>query len=157
MENINLIAAIVIVCLIVVAIVINIIIIISKKKDKKTTAEEILDFISTRTSSIIIALQDAVIILQKNEADYTNKTEYEIDVINTTLNVIKERGKDFGIPESIINICDTAKLAEFIENVFNSHKEEVYSVLPAEVIDKNKDLYDDETTNVLAEAKDEEE
>lgn len=157
MENINLIAAIVIVCLIVVAIVINIIIIISKKKDKKTTAEEIIDFISTRTSSIIIALQDAVIILQKNEADYTNKTEYEIDVINTTLNVIKERGKDFGIPESIINICDTAKLAEFIENVFNSHKEEVYSVLPAEVIDKNKDLYDDETANVLAEAKDEEE
>lgn len=157
MENINLIAAIVIVCLIVVAIVINIIIIISKKKDKKTTAEEIIDFISTRTSSIIIALQDAVIILQKNEADYTNKTEYEIDVINTTLNVIKERGKDFGIPESIINICDTAKLAEFIENVFNSHKEEVYSVLPAEVIDKNKDLYDDETVNVLTEAKDEEE
>ena len=157
MENINLIAAIVIVCLIIVAIVINIIIIISKKKDKKTTAEEILDFISTRTSSIIIALQDAVIILQKNEADYTNKTEYEIDVINTTLNVIKERGKDFGIPESIINICDTAKLAEFIENVFNSHKEEVYSVLPAEVIDKNKDLYDDETANVLTEAKDEEE
>lgn len=157
MENINLIAAIVIVCLIVVAIVINIIIIISKKKDKKTTAEEILDFISTRTSSIIIALQDAVIILQKNETDYTNKTEYEIDVINTTLNVIKEHGKDFGIPESIINICDTAKLAEFIENVFNSHKEEVYSVLPAEVIDKNKDLYDDETANVLTEAKDEEE
>lgn len=157
MENINLIAAIVIICLIVVAIVINIIIIISKKKDKDTTVEEILDFISTRTSSIIIALQDAVIILQKNETDYTNKTEYEIDVINTTLNVIKERGKDFGIPESIINICDTAKLAEFIENVFNSHKEEVYSVLPAEVIDKNKDLYDDETANVLTEAKDEEE
>lgn len=157
MENINFIAAIIIVCLIVVAIVINIIIIISKKKDKKTTVEEILDFISTRTSSIIIALQDAVIILQKNETDYTNKTEYEIDVINTTLNVIKEHGKDFGIPESIINICDTAKLAEFIENVFNSHKEEVYSVLPAEVIDKNKDLYDDETANVLTEAKDEEE
>lgn len=157
MENINLIAAIVIVCLIVVAIVINIIIIISKKKDKKTTVEEILDFISTRTSSIIIALQDAVIILQKNETDYTNKTEYEINVINTTLNVIKEHGKDFGIPESIINICDTAKLAEFIENIFNSHKEEVYSVLPAEVIDKNKDLYDDETANVLTEAKDEEE
>lgn len=157
MENINFIAAIVIVCLIVVAIVINIIIIISKKKDKKTTVEEILDFISTRTSSIIIALQDAVIILQKNETDYTNKTEYEIDVINTTLNVIKEHGKDFGIPESIINICDTAKLAEFIENIFNSHKEEVYSVLPAEVIDKNKDLYDDETANVLTEAKDEEE
>lgn len=157
MENINFIAAIVIVCLIVVAIIINIIIIISKKKDKKTTVEEILDFISTRTSSIIIALQDAVIILQKNETDYTNKTEYEIDVINTTLNVIKEHGKDFGIPESIINICDTAKLAEFIENIFNSHKEEVYSVLPAEVIDKNKDLYDDETANVLTEAKDEEE
>ena len=157
MENINLIAAIAIVCLIVIAIVTNIIIIISKKKDKETTVEEILDFISSHTSSIIMALQDAVIILQKNEADYSNKTDYEIDVINTTLEVIKERGKDFGIPESIINICDTAKLAEFIENIFNSHKEEVYSVLPAEVIDNNKDLYDDETANALTEAKDDEE
>lgn len=157
MENINLIASIIIVCLIGIAILTNIIIIISKKKDKETTVEEILDFISTRTSSIIMALQDAVIILQKNEADYTNKTEYEIDVINTTLTVIKERGKDFGIPESITNICDTAKLAEFIEEIFVSHKEEVFSVLPTEVIDNNKDLYDETTVDVLTETKDEEE
>ena len=156
MENINLIATLTIVCLIIAAIVTNIIIIISKKKDKQTTVDEILDFISTHTSSIIIALQDAVAILQKNEADYTNKTEYEIDVINTALNIIKDRGADFGIPESIINVCDTAKLAEFIQSVFNSHKEEVYSILPADVIDKNKDLYDEETANVLTEAMDEE-
>lgn len=110
------------------------------------------DFISMYNEQIIKVLQDVIVLLQINVDEFEDKETYEKTIISTAIDMLKENSAEFGIDAKLINLFDTDNLTEIVYTIFNGNLVKVFSVIDADKITANSELYESEVVAALSEA-----
>lgn len=89
------------------------------------------NFIADYGDNIVKLLEQSIEIITTtyDPENYASKEEYENAIICEAIDNLKEHCADFNVPEYIINLLDTEKLAELITDIFHKNKIEVYSAI----------------------------
>lgn len=118
----------------------------AKKKGETITFDTFLD---TYGDDIITMLQDTIVIMTVDSANFESQEEYEKEIIHTTVEVMKKNCVHFGIPQKVVDLVDTDTLTKWISDIFNAHKPDAFSALDKETLEKNEDIIDSEVIDVL--------
>lgn len=124
----------------------------AKKKGETITFDTFLD---TYGDDIITMLQDTIVIMTVDSANFESQEEYEKEIIHTTVEVMKKNCVHFGIPQKVIDLVDTDTLTKWISDIFTSRKPDAFSALDKETLEKHEDIIDQEVIDVLMPSYDE--
>ena len=123
---------------------------LSKGSSQELTLETFIDLYG---DVIIEILKSTVELLQIDIENFTTEDDYEMCIISTAIESIKDSSEDFGVDKGIINLFDTVALTEAIHKIFNNNSIDIFSVLSAKSISDNSKLYKEEVVLALGEAK----
>ena len=116
------------------------------KKNNGITLEAFLD---EYYEHIISVLQDVVSILLVNIEDYPDKESYEKDIIRLTIEKLDKNCEEFGIDVGMLKLVNKDALAEGIHKILTAENITVFtSTVPKQVMEENKELYDDKVLEV---------
>ena len=118
----------------------------AKKKGQTITFDTFLD---TYGDDIITMLQDTIVIMTVDSANFASQEEYEKEIIHTTVEVMKKNCVHFGIPQKVVDLVDTDTLTKWISDIFKSRKPDAFSALDNETLEKHEDIIDSEVIEVL--------
>lgn len=134
-----------------VSIIVGVAVYVTVKRNdgKGITVEE---FVMNNSEGIIHALQNSVSILQINIKDFESKDDYERCIIYTTIDAIKDASEDFNVGRTVIELFDIDVLTDLVYSIFNKNLAGIFSVIPAEEINKHAELYREEVVIAIGAA-----
>lgn len=112
------------------------------------------NFIADYGDNIVKLLEQSIKIITStyNPEKYDSKEDYENAIICEAIDNLKEHCVDFNIPEYIINLLDTEKLAELIMDIFYKNKIEIYSAISVVNVKSFAQLIDSDVLDAVAPA-----
>lgn len=123
----------------------------SKQKNQSYNFD---NFIADYGNNIIKLLEQTIEILttKYNPEAYESQEDYENAIICEAIDYLKGHCADFDIPEYIINLLDTEKLAELITDIFYKNKIEIYSAINVLNVQAFDQFIDSDIVNAVAPA-----